>query len=100
MLLKHRKALRVLPEVPLGTSYGPQHKKSTHRQGGFFMLWTVQDSNLPPPHCKCGALPDELTARMLYFTIYHLLLPTAFAKCGGYFSFLPDELTAQLFVTN
>lgn len=24
--------------------------------------WTVQDSNLPPPHCKCGALPDELTA--------------------------------------
>ena len=25
--------------------------------------WTVQDSNLPPPHCKCGALPDELTAQ-------------------------------------
>ncbi len=28
-----------------------------------FHLWTVQDSNLPPPHCKCGALPDELTAQ-------------------------------------
>ena len=26
-------------------------------------LWTVPDSNRSPPHCKCGALPNELTAR-------------------------------------
>ena len=24
--------------------------------------WTVPDSNRLPPHCKCGALPSELTA--------------------------------------
>lgn len=24
--------------------------------------WTVPDSNRPPPVCKTGALPDELTA--------------------------------------
>src|SRR3989344_3590000 len=26
------------------------------------ILWTVPDSNRSPPHCKCGALPNELTA--------------------------------------
>ncbi len=25
-------------------------------------MWTLQDSNLPPPACKAGALPDELRA--------------------------------------
>ena len=26
-------------------------------------MWTVPDSNRSPPHCKCGALPNELTAQ-------------------------------------
>lgn len=29
--------------------------------------WTVSDSNRPPPACKAGALPDELTARVMAF---------------------------------
>ena len=36
---------------------------------GTFIWWTLQDSNLPPPHCKWGALPDELRAQKLYFTL-------------------------------
>src|SRR5262245_8035421 len=26
--------------------------------------WTRSDSNRPPPQCDCGALPDELQARI------------------------------------
>lgn len=25
--------------------------------------WILPDLNRPPPHCKCGALPDELKTR-------------------------------------
>ena len=34
------------------------------RKWDFFSFWTVPDSNRPPPLCKSGALPDELTARI------------------------------------
>jgi hypothetical protein len=37
---------------------------NTKRQSetAFLYWWTLQDSNLPPPRCKRGALPDELRA--------------------------------------
>src|SRR3989338_2225200 len=32
----------------------------------FPVWWTVRDSNSLPPHCKCGALPIELTAQFCF----------------------------------
>ncbi len=62
-----------VPELPL---FIPLKKGSRERDyntklisplsADLLILWTVQDSNLPPPHCKCGALPDELTALLLF----------------------------------
>ena len=46
----------------------------------FYYRWTVPDSNRSPPHCKCGALPNELTARneQLFIALYTGHIQTSF----------------------
>ncbi|TSD06364.1 MAG: hypothetical protein Greene07147_223 [Parcubacteria group bacterium Greene0714_7] len=45
-------------------------------------MWTVPVSNRLPPHCKCGALPIELTALTEKESIIQLFVCTLFEEGG------------------
>lgn len=55
------------------------HTTKEPLKGFFCCVWTRQDSNLPPPACKAGALPDELRALVIYIFTRNSIAYLAFS---------------------